>query len=91
MLFGKDEVIKIDSTDENGNSVTYDVVMMYDSDVTGKRYCFYTDGTKNSQGSLNIRVGSVGQLADKIVMEDITNPIEREMISRDYERFINGK
>lgn len=91
MIVGKDEVIKIDAVDDNGDKIEYDVIMMYDSEVTNKRYCFYTDGTKTPDGSLAVRVGSVGQLADKIVMEEITNPIEREMVSRDYQRFMSQK
>lgn len=89
MIAEKDEQIKIDTVDKNGNKVTYDVVLMYDSDVTDKRYCFYTDGTKNANGQLQLRVGSVRQGGEGIVMEEITNVIEREMVTRDYVKFMS--
>ncbi|MGN1318731.1 MAG: hypothetical protein ACI4VF_06905 [Lachnospirales bacterium] len=88
MIVGKDETIKIDILDENGNKKEYDVILMYDSDVTDKRYCFYTDGSKGTDGNILVRVGSVRQLAGDIVIDEITNVIEREMVSRDYQRFI---
>ncbi len=88
MITDKDEIIKLDILDENGNKKEYDVVLMYDSDVTDKRYCFYTDGTKSADGSFQIRVGSVRQLAGDIVIDEITNIIEREMVSRDYARIM---
>lgn len=91
MIASKDEVIKIDTVNDKGNKVEYDVILMYDSEVTGKRYCFYTDGSKTPNGSLTIRAGSVGQLAGDIVMEEITNPVEREMVARDYNRFMEEK
>lgn len=88
MITQKDEIIKLDVLADDGTKKEYDVILMYDSDVTQKRYCFYTDGTKNANGDIQIRVGSVGKLNDNIVMEEITNPIEREMISRDYAKFM---
>lgn len=88
MITEKDEIIKIDIVDENGNKKEYDVVLMYDSDVTDKRYCFYTDGSTDKNGNTLIRVGSVRQLAGNIVMDELENPIEKEMVSRDYARFM---
>lgn len=88
MITEKDEIIKIDIVDENGNKKEYDVVLMYDSDITDKRYCFYTDGSMDKNGNTLIRVGSVRQLAGNIVMDELENPIEKEMVSRDYARFM---
>lgn len=88
MITEKDEIIKIDIVDENGNKKEYDVVLMYDSDVTDKRYCFYTDGSIDENGNTLVRVGSVRQLAGNIVMDELENPIEKEMVSRDYARFM---
>lgn len=88
MMFSKDEIIKIDILEEDGSKKEYDVILMYDSDVTDKRYCFYTDGSKSADGNIKVRVGSVSQKAGDIVIDEITNVIEREMVSRDYMRFM---
>lgn len=91
MIAEKDEQIKLDTVDKNGNKITYDVILMYDSDVTDKRYCFYTDGIKSENGQLQVRAGSVRQSAEGIVLEEITNITEREMVTRDYVRLLSRK
>ncbi|MDO5388373.1 MAG: DUF1292 domain-containing protein [Clostridia bacterium] len=86
----KAEAIKITELDENGNKVEYDVIMIYDSDVTDKRYVFYTDGSKTASGASKVRVGFVGEKEGKVIITDVTNPIEQQMLSEIYYEKINN-
>ncbi len=80
--------IKITEYDSNGNKVEYDVIMIYDSDVTDKRYVFYTDGKKNSSGRIGVRVGFVEGKDGNVTITSITNPIEQEMLAQVYSEHI---
>lgn len=86
----KTEAIKIKEYDSNGNEIEYDVIMIYDSDVTDKRYVFYTDGSKTYSGSTGIRVGFVEEREGKVTITSVTNPIEQQMLSEIYEEHIAG-
>ena len=77
--------IKISEYDEKGNKIDYDVIMIYDSDVTDKRYVFYTDGKLNSNGQAGIRVGFAEENNGNVTITSITNPIEQQMLARVYE------
>ncbi len=77
--------IKISEYDEKGNKIDYDVIMIYDSDVTDKRYVFYTDGKLNSNGQAGIRVGFVEENNGNVTITSITSPIEQQMLARVYE------
>ena len=77
--------IKISEYDEKGNKIDYDVIMIYDSDVTDKRYVFYTDGKLNSNGQAGIRVGFVEENNGNVTITSITNHIEQQMLARVYE------
>lgn len=80
----KTKEIKISEYDSNGNKLDYDVIMIYDSDVTDKRYVFYTDGNKNNAGRVGVRVGFVEEVDGNVTITSITNPIEQEMVARIY-------
>lgn len=80
----KTKEIKISEYDSNGNKVDYDVIMIYDSDVTDKRYVFYTDGKKHQGGRVAVRVGFVEENNGNVTITSITNPIEQEMVARIY-------
>ena len=40
--------------DENGNKITYDVLFTFESEETNKNYIVYTDGTKDSDGQIQV-------------------------------------
>lgn len=82
------EEIKISEYDSKGNKTEYDVIMIYDSDVTDKRYIFYTDGKKNKNGRVGVKVGFVEETDGNVTITSITNPIEQEMLSRVYAEHI---
>lgn len=76
--------IKISEYNSNGNKVDYNVIMIYDSDITDKRYIFYTDGKKHEGGRVAVRVGFVEEIDGNVTITSITNPIEQEMVARIY-------
>lgn len=80
----KTDAIKISEYDDKGNKIDYDVIMIYDSDVTDKRYVFYTDGKSNKTGRVGVRVGFVEENNGSVTITAITNPIEQEMLARIY-------
>ncbi len=80
--------IKITEYDSEGNKIEYDVIMIYDSDVTDKRYVFYTDGKQNNSGRVGVRVGFVEGKDGNVTITSITNPIEQEMLARVYSEYI---
>lgn len=82
--------IKITEYDSQGNKVEYDVIMIYDSDVTDKRYVFYTDGKTNSGGRVGVRVGYVEGDKGNVTITSITNPIEQEMLAQIYAEHIKS-
>ncbi|MDO4300405.1 MAG: DUF1292 domain-containing protein [Clostridia bacterium] len=82
------EEIKISEYDLKGNKTEYDVIMIYDSDVTDKRYIFYTDGKKSQNGRVGVKVGFVEETDGNVTITSITNPIEQEMLSRVYAEHI---
>lgn len=86
----KAEAIKIKEYDSDGNAVEYDVIMIYDSDVTEKRYVFYTDGSRTASGSTGIRVGFVEEREGKVTITSVTNPVEQQMLSEIYAEHIAG-
>lgn len=82
--------IKISEYDANGNKIDYDVIMIYDSDVTDKRYVFYTDGKMNKTGRVGVRVGYVEEMDGNVTITSVTNPIEQEMLAQVYASHIQG-
>lgn len=86
----KTEAIKIKEYDSKGNEIEYDVIMIYDSDVTDKRYVFYTDGSITPSGSTGIRVGYVEENEGKVTITSVTNPVEQQMLSQIYQEHISG-
>lgn len=80
--------IKISEYDANGKKIDYDVIMIYDSDVTDKRYVFYTDGKKNKSGRIGVKVGFVEDINGSVAITSITNPIEQEMLAQVYEEHV---
>ncbi len=85
------EAIKMKEYDADGNIVEYDVIMIYDSDITDKRYVFYTDGKKTASGSTIIRAGYVDEKEGKPVIIPVSNPIEQQMLSQIYTENIEKK
>lgn len=76
--------IKISEYDSTGNKTDYTVIMIYDSDVTNKRYIFYTDGIKGADDKVGVRVGFIEESNGNVKIKSITNPIEQEMLSEIY-------
>lgn len=86
----KTDKIKISEYDSQGNKIDYDVIMIYDSEVSDKRYVFYTDGKVNNIGRVNVRVGFVEESNGSVTITSVTNPIEQEMLARVYAEHIQG-
>lgn len=84
----KTDKIKISEYDALGKKTDYDVIMIYDSDVTDKRYVFYTDGKKNEAGRVGVRVGFVEDTGGSVSITSVTNPIEQEMLAQVYSEHI---
>ncbi len=83
----KTDEIKLTQYDSKGNKTDYNVIMIYDSDVTQKRYIFYTDGSKVKEKITGIRVGILNENDGKVSIKQITNPVEQQMLSEIFEEY----
>ena len=74
-------------TDDNGNKTEYDVLYTFHSDITGRDYIIYTDGTITDDGSVEMLAGAYNRELPEIVLESIETDSEWGII----EEFINSK
>lgn len=65
----------------DNQTIECDVLFTFDSEDTMKSYVGYTDHTFAKNGRKNIYVSSFNPLNPKAELEDITDPLELEMIN----------
>lgn len=66
---------------KDNQTIECDVLFTFDSEDTMKSYVGYTDHTFAKNGRKNIYVSSFNPLNPKAELEDITDPLELEMIN----------
>lgn len=66
---------------KDDKTVECDVIFTFDSEDTMKSYVGYTDNTFAKNGRKNIYVSSFNPLNPKAELEDITDPLELQMIN----------
>ena len=67
--------IKVD-----GKEVICYVILTFDNEDTGKKYIVYTDGTKSSDGTLEILASTYNIINNEIRLDDITTDAEWDMV-----------
>lgn len=66
--------------EKDGQMVDCDVLFTFDSEDTLKSYVGYTDHSIGTNGRKNIYVSAFDPLKEKMELEDITDPMELDMI-----------
>lgn len=67
--------------EKNGQEVECDVLFTFDSEDTNKAYIGYTDNSiSNKNGRKNIYVSAFDPIVGTGVLEDITDPLEIQMV-----------
>ena len=66
--------------DENGNEVVYDVLFTFESEETNKNYIVYTDGTKDSDGQIQVYASIYDPENPNSKLEAITTDKEWKVI-----------
>ena len=66
--------------EKDGQMVDCDVLFTFDSEDTMKSYVGYTDHSIGTNGRKNIYVSAFDPLKEKMELEDVTDPMELDMI-----------
>lgn len=66
--------------EKDGQMVDCDVLFTFDSEDTMKSYVGYTDHSIGTNGRKNIYVSAFDPLKEKMELEDITDPMELDMV-----------
>lgn len=72
--------MKFDVLDQSGQKVQCEVVDLFKDETNKRNYLIYTDGTKNSDGQLEIYASRYVQKNDTFVLEDIEEEQEWDLI-----------
>ena len=66
--------------EKDGQMVDCDILFTFDSEDTLKSYVGYTDHSIGTNGRKNIYVSAFDPLKEKMELEDVTDPMELDMI-----------
>ena len=64
----------------DGKEVICYIILIFDNKETGKQYVVYTDGTKNSDGTLEILASTYSVVDKEIRLGEITTDAEWDMV-----------
>lgn len=67
--------------EKDGKMVDCDILFSFDSEDTMKSYVGYTDHSIASNGRKNIYVSSFDPFKPKLELENITDPLELQMVN----------
>ena len=66
--------------EKDGNLITCDIVMMFKDDSNDINYVVYTDGTKDSDGELEVYASRYIKKNNKFILKPILNEYEWNLI-----------
>lgn len=83
----KEKSIKdtIKAINDAGEEVEYKVLLMFDIEEFGKSYVFYTDGTTNDNGELNVYISAYNIVGDTVTLSSVESDEEWNYINQKIE------
>lgn len=64
----------------DGKEVVCYIILIFDNPDTGKQYVIYTDGTKNSDGTLEVLASIYHVIDGEVQLGEITTDAEWDMV-----------